>query len=415
MAYLSVKTNQLAGPSGVASQSTTDPGFTPKALFVWNGLQASTGFTSNSQFNMSMSSASAAHSAGYNSLDSAAAQDSVISLRSGETIRALSAGNTISAWIANLTSLDTNGFTHDFTRVTTLAQDGLYDYFAIGGDDIKEVAPGSFAFNTTTGNQSVTGVGFRPSVVFFQLTIQTATGDANANNPYGFGVMTQNDQWALGVKSQNTSDPTNTSRSFANNRCILLPSTTADSVVHAASYVSMDTDGFTVNVNTAQGTALLCNYLAIRGGKWKTGTDTQRITTTGLKSTTGVGFTPSALMFAGVCDTTTNGSSANARMFFGAADGTRNVSVWTGDRDNSANTIAQTHQSNTKCIVHATESALLPAVNAEADLDSLDGDGFTLDWTTVDGTARVFGYVAMAPLGIRDIIMNNGMIPFERA
>jgi hypothetical protein len=35
-------------------------------------------------------------------------------------------------------------------------------------------------------------------------------------------------------------------------------------------------------------------------------------------------------------------------------------------------------------------------VDAEADLDTMDSDGFTLDWTTADSTAREHGYLAMA-------------------
>ncbi len=44
---------------------------------------------------------------------------------------------------------------------------------------------GSFALNTSTGNQAVTGVGFEPKVILFYLV--DATGDGSAAS-YAFGL-----------------------------------------------------------------------------------------------------------------------------------------------------------------------------------------------------------------------------------
>jgi hypothetical protein len=72
-----------------------------------------------------------------------------------------------------------------------------------------------------------------------------------------------------------------------------------------------------------------------------------------------------------------------------------NVAVWTGDQDAAADSIADTIMSSSKCLVLATEgTSASPTTNAEAALSSFDADGFTLNWTTADSTARVFGYVA---------------------
>jgi hypothetical protein len=156
----------------------------------------------------------------------------------------------------------------------------------------------------------------------------------------------------------------------------------------------MDSDGFTINQTVAAGVNSLVPYIAIKGGQWKVGTDTQK-TSTGTKATTGVGFQPSGLILGSVCDTQTAGSAANARWSFGATDGTRSVATWTGDSDNVADAITNTIMSSTKAIVLATEgTSASPTTNAEAAISSLDSDGFTLNWSTADATARVFGYVA---------------------
>ena len=38
--------------------------------------------------------------------------------------------------------------------------------------------------------------------------------------------------------------------------------------------------------------------------------------------------------------------------------------------------------------------ATTPSKTAEGAVDSLDSDGFTIDWTTASGTAPIFGYIA---------------------
>jgi hypothetical protein len=46
----------------------------------------------------------------------------------------------------------------------------------------------------------------------------------------------------------------------------------------------------------------------------------------------------------------------------------------------------------TKVLRHATNPS---TVDAEADLNSFDADGYTLGWTTADATAREFVAVSM--------------------
>ena len=42
-----------------------------------------------------------------------------------------------------------------------------------------------------------------------------------------------------------------------------------------------------------------------------------------------------------------------------------------------------------------TEAGGTPSTNAEADLTTLDSDGFTVNWTTADATAREFYYLLL--------------------
>lgn len=413
---VSAKANQITGAATTGTQGITDPGFTPKVLMILLGLQTAAGAAVNAQFNLGVAtSTSDEQFAGYNSVDAAPTSDVVRVLNSGDLLRLFAAGTTTTDLRASLNSMDASGFTFNWGAMTTTSP--KVNYLAIGGADITNAIAGTFASNTSTGNQSVTGLGFQPDIVFLFATLQTVGGVANNNSQYGFGVMTASAQWACTVKGQNSQATMNNSRAFSNARCLILPNTTTNTLFQEMSFVSMDSGGFTVNIDTAGGSAILIGYLAIKGGQWKVGTETQK-TSTGTKSTTGVGFTPKGLILASVCDTQTSGTADSSRLCVGFSTGaSNNVSLWTGDTDNVADAIADTIMSDSKCIVMATEGT--PTTNAEANIDSLDGDGFTLNWTTADATARVFGYVAFgdnagAPTtAVKDII-GNGVVPFAR-
>jgi hypothetical protein len=297
---------------------------------------------------------------------------------------------------AELTSFDATGFTLNWGTVPSgPLTNPLYNYLALGGSDITNVASGSFAAATTGTTQSVTGVGFQPDVVFLFGTLQASSAASNNNSQFFYGVMHSGGQWVMAQRAQNGVATMNTTRAFKNDKCMLLQSSTTNAVFDERSFVSMDSDGFTLSIDTQGATAYLTGYLAIKGGQWKVGTETQK-TSTGTKATTGVGFQPQGVLFGSVCDTQTSGTADHARFALGVTTGTsNNICHWTGDQDNVADAIANSISSATKCIVMATEALFAtPTTNAEAALSSLDADGFTLNWTTADATARVFGYVA---------------------
>ncbi len=396
---ISTKTNQLTGPGSTGDSATTDPAFQPKALFIFNGLQTAAGGAVDAQFNIGVASSTTTEtSAGWNSDDGTASSDTARQFSTTELIHMQTAGSVTDNVNATLTSFDATGFTLNFGTLTTTSP--KYNYLAIGGADITNVKSGSVAADTTTGSMAVTGLGFQPDVVFLFVTLQTAAGDSNNNSQYGFGVMHSSGQWAMGGKAQNAQTTMNTSRMFYNNRCIALPATTTNAVFWDASYTSMDSDGFTINIDTTDGSALLIGYLAIKGGSWKVGTETQK-TSTGTKATTGIGFTPKGVIFGSTVDTQTAGTADHYRMMFGASTGAaNNTALFAGDSDNTANAVASTIMSSSKCIVMATEAGASPTTQAEAAISSFASDSFTLDWTTADATARVFGYVAFGDTAV---------------
>lgn len=98
----------------------------------------------------------------------------------------------------------------------------------------------------STGNKAVTGVGFTPKLVRF-----TVLFPANATVAAGaFGAMTTSDQfysaWSTQPSASNVA-----ARNSSTSACIgWVPANTSTPSL-LATYVSMDSDGFTINVTSA--------------------------------------------------------------------------------------------------------------------------------------------------------------------
>jgi hypothetical protein len=172
-------------------------------------------------------------------------------------------------------------------------------------------------------------------------------------------------------------------------------------------FSSFDPDGFTLNVPNPPGyTFDISNplgfdlpilYLALAGaGGYDCGVAVSP-GATGTQAITGLGFKPAAVMFfssqLAAAETFTTEFS---RVMVGAADANAGYSVWDGSRSSDiyTNQLARPH-----AITIAEDANIFtpyhPVIQAEADLLSLDSDGFTLDWTTVYALAPpYFGWMA---------------------
>lgn len=194
---LSAKTNQLTGPGATGNAATTDPGFEPKALIIWNSLQTSIGAIADMQSNIGVaSSASDEVGTGYTSNDNQAAGDCSRVIDTGAILTALNAGANTVNLKANVNSFDATGFTLNWTTLSTTSP--LFDYLALGGSDITNVKAGNFSAITTTGSQAVTGVGFQPDIVFFLISPLTSSSAAAGNASCPIGVAkSSSERWTV--------------------------------------------------------------------------------------------------------------------------------------------------------------------------------------------------------------------------
>lgn len=111
-------------------------------------------------------------------------------------------------------------------------------------NSLFKVFVGTFTSSAGTGNQSITGIGFRPRLVKFDV----AAGDTSFFR-IGFGAMdAAGNQYAWGATSEdaNSGGRATISRVY----CVALTNSAATDIL-LGSFVSMDADGFTINWVTA--------------------------------------------------------------------------------------------------------------------------------------------------------------------
>lgn len=253
-----------------------------------------------------------------------------------------------------------------------------------GGGTLSAKA-GTFTGSGSTGNQSITGVGFQPKVVLFRYNMSTTTG-SQSDSVIGFGVgVSSSDRRTSGDYSNHNVSTSSHGAWNQDTYVIYTPSGSS-----RADFVSMDSDGFTINWVTSS--SMVVQYLALGGDavtNVKTGSAAAK-TTTGNQSYTGLGFQPTALLvWAGKFSTSPLDQSTNGNGLFGFASSSsaRGMVAWRNV--NGSNPQVAKHRQSTQRMLSTTTTF------TEADFVSFDSDGFTLNYTTAGGSADVFYYLAI--------------------
>lgn len=112
-----------------------------------------------------------------------------------------------------------------------------------GGFYIGNIAAATLG---STGNKSITSVGFMPKLVEFTAVFSSSTTSMNEAH----GAMTAINQfWASSASA--TAATTTFSRNNSTAACLGFVSAGSSTPTLSAAFVSMDSDGFTINVTTA--------------------------------------------------------------------------------------------------------------------------------------------------------------------
>ncbi len=359
-------------PVANGSQAITGVGFTPTALILWSAGDFNDGSwrgSFESSFGL-MSGTGAQFSCSTGRFSGGAACRNTSGTTCGTSIQ----GNQSVVGVATLSSFDSDGFTLSWT----ISGGGrYYHYLAIGGVTAKALA---WDDNTSTGNQAVTGVGFKPDLVIHMCGSITSGYGTTTDAIFGMGAMSAGNQWTasfgVGTRSQRTDS------------CLRDLSTAAA----RATFVSMDSDGFTVNWATAPSSAVRTASLCLKGLQANCGSFGKSTgAATASQAVTGVGFAPLGLWLASFMRTATTSVDGGGNM---QANGFAHSAAGGYGLINGGSTCnAFDKSTNVFGVANSTSQSL----DAEAGLTSLDTNGFTLSWTTNDANATEILYLALAP------------------
>jgi hypothetical protein len=263
-------------------------------------------------------------------------------------------------------------------------------YLALGGD-IVEGFVGAIDPDPT-GSVQVTSPNFEPDLVMF-AGLGVANDTSTTFMPFTLGAaVSSSAERAIGISSRDGVGTGATAARFIDDGCIGYIGVTAALTENTADFTTMDTGGFTVNVSASSGSRPT-RFLALRGGSYAVGTETQPTSPT-TEALSGFGFPPVAVLLAGAGNTATGLNTSLSRLSIGAGDGTHEGGIATDLEDGVGSPDSTQLTSTTKAMSYVDQAG---ATLSEADLQSLDADGFTLNWTTADANARLAMYVAFGP------------------
>lgn len=279
------------------------------------------------------------------------------------------------------------------TWTTNDATAYLIHYLVIGGSDVQAKVA-SFGAGSAAANESETGVGFQPTAMFL-MGGNSSDDTSNTSSSWGIGAVdSAGHQWMHAERVRDNNVANTSWRYQRTDSCIATMGNASES--QRASFVSFDADGFTLNWKqvASQNFAYLClKGLQSFAGAFNKATGGAPAS----QSVTGVGFTPVAVMFSTFATTSTTAIQTSERHGFGAMDdaGTEEsaaVANTSGLSPSNVNLAAST----TKVLM--VNDANAASSEAEADYTSMDGDGFTISWSTNNGTAHEILFFAFAGL-----------------
>lgn len=237
---------------------------------------------------------------------------------------------------------------------------------------------GAFAVPLSTGNVTVTSLPFEPVAVIFW-------NDVSPLGPHSMcmGCATSSsDQWVMWTGTDTeTSGYTVRYHEGRTDRCVFATHAPFTTVAFACSFVSMNSDGFTVNFVTRNsagtGDGNVVYYMAL-GGRHISQAHAGTVSIGGSTGTTAVtapGFQPTCLMVAHNAGTFDAGQQGWGSWGLGFADATTQFSSYVAVVQGVATSMR--HVYRTDSVASFWDGSDLGTVA----LDSLDANGFTLDVT----------------------------------
>lgn len=388
--------------AATSTVQVTGVGFQPKAIiFFWSGRTESTdasGRATTFRGVGAAASTSARIAATNQSQDAQAAAVCDQAYHNGACIELLTTAGGIDG-LGDLSSFDSDGFT--IVIDDAFSSDIRVSYLALGGDSLTNATTGRVTEATATGNFSVTGVGFQPDLLLFmgpgRLSANPAAQGADSLFMLGAAISSSS-RFSYCGGSNDGATTMQTVSYLLDIECASATNASASTNLRArADFVSMDSDGFTLNQLETAGGSFQYLFLALKGGNYRIeNLLTQTNTTTDITET-GFGFTPSGVLFVSACrsENTQDTATDHDQWTVGACNSaTSRTSQATMDADNTADSQCSTAIEHDEVYINLDTSG---SVQGLMDIKSMDSDGFTCIMDDADPSQSFVAYIAFGP------------------
>lgn len=370
-------------------------GETPKALILWTMGAVDETFSRSYRFAIGASDGTSSESSGASSEDN---PNPNASRRVAYKALTIVQWNEALLAEADLVSWDAAQFTLNWT--TNDNRRYVIHYMAIGGDEVQAKVRDWVMQSGSTGNQSVAGFGFQPElVIHFHIGagFTTAPPAMTTHAIHGLGVMdASGNQWHTTFFTWHNASPRSDTQRYQRTTSTLAGIRADLTLAKEASFVSMDPDGFTIDWTTMDSAASRVYSLALAGLLVRVGSfDKSIVTPTALQSVTGVGFTPRLVLLQSFQSSANTAVIGNSYYGIGASNLARQASSAIEDTNDLSPSSVHSIDKASKVFIKVDDQNQV--IQAEANLASMDTDGFTLDWTTNDAAATQMLYVALSP------------------
>ncbi|MGH9922531.1 MAG: cadherin-like domain-containing protein, partial [Nitrososphaerales archaeon] len=258
------------------------------------------------------------------------------------------------------------------------------------------VMTGTFEKSTAVAPalQNITGVGFEPKALLLFTTGQNNTGFDDVYS-FAMGFSDGNSSRSIGVYSKDDAETSNAGRAHGK-QVLRILGTGTPSIAAQANLADFHGDGFAINWTKNSPANSTINYLVLGGvnltdvkvGSFKANN------VTGQQIVSGVGFEPDLVMFMHAHRATEAGMAPNAYMSYGFAKSpTERAAIAVTSVDAEPVSDTKRLQRTDRAIVSLAPGS--GTIDAEADFDSMNPDGFTIDWINAPTkTDRVY-YLAL--------------------
>jgi hypothetical protein len=381
-------------------QVITGVGFTPKAIIFWTAGSLAASGTWNGQV-AALLGFTAGPANSYCCF--AGASDGVATTNTTRRIAAKAISMTYQETLfdeADLQSFDADGFTLNWTAASNGAWGAVViNYMVLGGSDITDAKVMNWTSPTTATNKVVTGVGFKPDLVLHSSICSAGLPTSVNQGYFSFGMMNKHgQQCANSIYTQDGISPSNTSRMQQTDACISGVDTSEANSVEA-NFVSMDTDGFTVNFSRQQfgASAPQIISLCLKGISSKIGAF--NTAAAGTQKVSRVDFPAKSVLMSSMATGPQAGPVSNAVWMLGASDLTSERSAGLYDKDNvTPSQVDSIWQNNASALLIANTGSA-PVVNGTGSITAVDSDSFDV---TLSGTSSGYEvlYLALGDAGV---------------